>query len=97
MLIAESYIDEKVSVVVTQSREKPLRSMAKAISWRITGSLDTILLSWLFTQSVNTALAIGLTEVITKTFLYYFHERAWSRVKLGMVDRIDVPASQLSN
>ena len=84
MLIAESYIDEKVSVVVTQAREKPLRSMAKAISWRITGSLDTIALSWLFTQSVNTALAIGLTEVLTKTFLYYFHERAWSRVKLGI-------------
>jgi len=84
MLIAESYIDEKVNVVVTQAREKPLRSMAKAISWRITGSLDTILLSWLFTQSMNTALAIGLTEVITKTFLYYFHERAWSRVKLGI-------------
>ncbi|MCP4764802.1 MAG: DUF2061 domain-containing protein [Gammaproteobacteria bacterium] len=84
MLIAESYIDEKVNVVVTQSCEKPLRSMAKAISWRITGSLDTILLSWIFTQSVNTALAIGLTEVLTKTFLYYFHERVWSRVKLGI-------------
>jgi uncharacterized membrane protein len=58
--------------------------MAKAISWRITGSLDTIVLSWLFTQNVNTALTIGLTEVITKTFLYYFHERVWSRVKLGI-------------
>ena len=84
MLVAQAYIDEKVSVVAAQSREKPVRSMAKAISWRITGSLDTMLLSWLFTQSVNTALAIGLTEVITKTFLYYFHERAWNRVKLGI-------------
>ncbi|MCP4469478.1 MAG: DUF2061 domain-containing protein [Gammaproteobacteria bacterium] len=84
MLIAESYIDEKINVVATQSREKPVRSLAKAISWRITGSLDTILLSWLFTQSVNTALAIGLTEVMTKTLLYYFHERIWSRVKLGI-------------
>ena len=84
MLIAESYIDEKVDVVAMQAREKPVRSLAKAISWRITGSLDTILLSWLFTQSMNTALAIGLTEVLTKTFLYYFHERAWSRVKLGI-------------
>ena len=84
MLIAESYIDEKFYVVVTQSREKPVRSMVKALSWRITGSLDTILLSWLFTQSVNTALAIGLTEVITKTFLYYFHERVWTRVRLGI-------------
>ncbi|MCP4429482.1 MAG: DUF2061 domain-containing protein [Gammaproteobacteria bacterium] len=66
-------------------REKPLRSLLKAISWRITGSLDTILLCWLFTQNVNTALAIGLTEVLTKMLLYYFHERVWSRVRIGIV------------
>jgi uncharacterized membrane protein len=62
----------------------PERGLTKAISWRITGSLDTILLSWLFTQSVNTALAIGLTEVLTKTLLYYGHERVWSRIRLGV-------------
>lgn len=84
MYIAETLIDEKAQVVKSQLREKPIRSLAKAISWRITGSLDTILLSWLFTQSVNTALAIGLTEVLTKTLLYYGHERIWSRVRLGV-------------
>lgn len=84
MLIAESIIDEKVKIQRGNSREKPVRSLLKAISWRITGSLDTILLSWLFTQNVNTALAIGLTEVLTKTLLYYFHERAWNRVRIGV-------------
>lgn len=84
MLIAESIIDEKSKFQQSDAREKPLRSLLKAVSWRITGSLDTILLSWLFTQNVNTALAIGLTEVLTKTLLYYFHERAWSRVRLGV-------------
>jgi uncharacterized membrane protein len=84
MYIAETLIDEKFQVEKSRLREKPIRSLAKAISWRITGSLDTILLSWLFTQSVNTALAIGLTEVLTKTLLYYGHERAWSRIRLGV-------------
>ncbi len=84
MYLAESLIDEKAQVNNAQVREKPIRSLAKAISWRITGSLDTILLAWLFTQSVNTALAIGLTEVLTKTLLYYWHERAWSRIRLGL-------------
>jgi uncharacterized membrane protein len=84
MYIAETLIDERAQVDSAQVREKPIRSLAKAISWRITGSLDTILLSWLFTQSVKTALAIGLTEVLTKTLLYYWHERAWSRVQLGL-------------
>jgi uncharacterized membrane protein len=84
MYIAETLIDETAQVEKSQQRERPIRSLAKAVSWRITGSLDTILLSWLFTQSVNTALAIGLTEVLTKTFLYYGHERIWSRLRLGI-------------
>lgn len=84
MYVAETLIEERVQVEKSQLREKPIRSLAKAISWRITGSLDTILLSWLFTQSVSTALAIGMTEVLTKTFLYYGHERVWSRVRLGV-------------
>lgn len=60
------------------------RSLAKAISWRILGSIDTFLLSWLFTSSVKAAGAIALTEVATKMVLYYLHERAWSGVVWGM-------------
>jgi uncharacterized membrane protein len=75
---------EKENLLQSNSQEKPLRSLLKALSWRVTGSLDTILLSWLFTQNVNTALAIGLTEVLTKTVLYYWHERIWSRVRIGV-------------
>lgn len=83
MLVAETLINEKEKIRQADAREKPVRSLLKALSWRITGSLDTILLSWLFTQNVNTALAIGLTEVLTKTLLYYLHERAWNRVRFG--------------
>ena len=84
MLVAETIIDEKEKIRQAIVREKPVRSLLKALSWRITGSLDTVLLSWLFTQNVNTALAIGLTEVLTKTLLYYLHERAWNRVRIGI-------------
>ena len=63
--------------------DSPVRSMAKAISWRITGSLDTIMLAWLFTQQIGVAVSIGLTEVVTKIVLYYLHERVWNRVSLG--------------
>jgi len=84
MLIAETLIDEKSRIEQVRQRDKPLRSLAKALSWRITGSLDTIMISWVFTSNVNTAMAIGLTEVLTKTLLYYFHERAWNRIRLGV-------------
>ncbi|MBT2968444.1 MAG: hypothetical protein B6D72_04345 [gamma proteobacterium symbiont of Ctena orbiculata] len=65
------------------SSERPIRSLTKAISWRVTGSIDTILLSWFFTGSLTTAAAIGLTEVVTKMVLYYLHERVWNRISLG--------------
>lgn len=68
---------------MNSSAERPIRSFYKAVSWRITGSLDTILLSWIFTQNMSIALAIGLTEVITKMVLYYTHERVWARIGFG--------------
>ena len=64
-------------------KDKKWRSMAKAISWRITGTVDTILISWIITHKLHIALSIGLVEVFTKMALYYFHERAWERVKIG--------------
>lgn len=74
------------------SSDRPIRSLAKAVSWRVTGSIDTILLSWFFTGSLTTAAAIGLTEVVTKMVLYYLHERIWNRIPLGRdrCDRYDV-------
>lgn len=76
---------EAVASNAPAAGERRVRSLAKAISWRVTGSLDTILLSWIFTQQLTIALAIGSTEIVTKIVLYYFHERAWSRVAFGQV------------
>ena len=52
------------------------RHVAKALSWRMVGTVDTFLLAWLFTGSFEIGALVGGTEVITKTFLY-LHERAW--------------------
>ena len=67
-----------------KGREAHSRSLAKATSWRILGSVDTFLLSWFFTSSVQAAGAIAFTEVVTKMVLYYFHERAWASINWGM-------------
>jgi uncharacterized membrane protein len=57
------------------------RSIAKAISWRITGSVDTFVLSFIFTGSVKLAGSIAISEMATKVVLYYPHERAWSSIR----------------
>ena len=59
------------------------RSVVKATSWRIIGTIDTIVISWLITHKLHLALAIGSVELFTKMVLYYFHERIWDRIKLG--------------
>ncbi len=65
-------------------RDGAKRSGAKTATWRVTASLDTMLLALIFTGNLGTAISIGGFEVITKLILYYFHERAWSRVRWGM-------------
>ncbi|MEM7182146.1 MAG: DUF2061 domain-containing protein [Spirochaetota bacterium] len=63
--------------------EKPIRSIAKAISWRVTGTIDTIIVSYILTGSPKAALSIGFAELFTKMALYYLHERAWTKIKFG--------------
>ena len=59
------------------------RSALKAITWRIIGTADTFAISWLITKEPVTAGAIASFEVLTKTILYYFHERGWNKVNWG--------------
>ena len=61
------------------------RHIAKTISWRIIGTLDTMILSSIITGSWTIGLTIGGIEVITKMFLYFLHERAWYKFsKFGL-------------
>lgn len=66
------------------AHEKSWRSLVKAVSWRVTGSLDTFVLAILFTGNIKVSAAIGGAEIFTKIVLYYFHERTWSRIGAGL-------------
>lgn len=59
------------------------RHIAKAFTWRVVGTLDTILLSWIITGNPLTGLKIGFAEVTTKTVLYYLHERVWFKINFS--------------
>ena len=65
--------------------EKRYRSILKAISWRITGTIDTFIISFLVTGKFKFALSISLIEVFTKITLYYLHERFWNRIEAGRI------------
>lgn len=63
--------------------EKHYRSVIKALTWRMTGTCDTIIVSFIITGTLKVALSIGAVELFTKMFLYYLHERIWNRISLG--------------
>lgn len=65
------------------SYDSPVRSLAKAVSWRITGTIDTFIISWIITGHVLLATGIAFTEIMTKIVLFWLHERVWNQVKWG--------------
>jgi uncharacterized membrane protein len=60
--------------------DKPVKSLLKSITWRIVGTIDTMIISYILTGKLTVAISIGSVEVITKTVLYYFHERIWAHI-----------------
>ncbi len=61
------------------------RHLLKTITWRVVGTIDTMLLGWFVTGDIKLGLAIGGFEVMTKMFLYFLHERVWYKyVRYGL-------------
>jgi uncharacterized membrane protein len=84
--VALFYLHERLWRVLRIAPNSHLRSLAKAVSWRVVGSADTFLLSLIFTGSGKYAISIATTEALTKIALYYAHERAWRRVRWGRLE-----------
>ena len=63
--------------------EKPVRSLLKALSWRIVATLTTTLLVFIFTGDSVISLGVGGSEFLLKIFIYYAHERVWNLFHFG--------------
>ncbi len=72
-----------------------LRSIAKSITWRIIGSTDTFLLTVFISSNISFGFSISFLEIVTKTILYYLHERVWfnSRIKNSKIRHLIKPFS----
>lgn len=75
--IAKQRFDEDVT------SDKPVRSIVKALSWRIVGTLDTLVVSYFVTGKIFLAASIASVDFLTKLVLYFFHERIWNKIKWG--------------
>ena len=62
------------------------RSLAKSVSWRFFGNLISFLIIYGLTHNGKLALAASGIELVVKIVLYYYHERAWNKIKWGRQD-----------
>lgn len=66
------------------------RHVLKTITWRIIGTIDTMILGWIITGNALTGVKIGGMEVVTKMALYFLHERVWFKINFGLPKRKNV-------
>ena len=59
------------------------RSLVKAVSWRLVGTMDTFLLTFLVTGHLVWAASVSALELFTKIVLFWAHERVWNRISWG--------------
>jgi adenylylsulfate kinase len=64
-------------------RETHTRSMMKALSWRVTGTVATTALVFAFTGRFALSMVVGGVEFVSKIGMFWLHERAWDRLRFG--------------
>ncbi len=73
-------VDKKIRQM---HKDAHLRSVVKALSWRVLATVSTILIVYGFTRKFALSLGVGAVEVVVKFVLYYGHERVWLKIPLG--------------
>ena len=68
-------------IVLLKDQHSRTRSLAKALTWRVTATLTTALIAYIVTGAVRTAVIIGGIEFVLKFIIYYGHERAWNLLR----------------
>lgn len=63
--------------------DSPKRSLAKTISWRITGSGATFAISYAILGDFSVSSTIALIQLTFNTLLYFAHERVWDKISWG--------------
>lgn len=75
-MILDLFVKNKVQI--SGKGREHLISFAKGISWRLVGTIDTMIISYFVTGQWTYAVGIATVEVFTKILLFYFHDRVWA-------------------
>ncbi len=65
--------------------DKNSRSIAKAITWRIIGTIVLASVTYLITGSLKHMTMITIIFEFIQLLNYYWHERVWMKIKWGKI------------
>jgi uncharacterized membrane protein len=71
----------------SSSTDSNKRHIIKTFSWRVIGTIDTILFGWILTGNPLIGLKIGGAETVSKMILYFGHEKLWYKINYGLDNR----------
>ena len=64
------------------------RHILKSVSYRILGTITTVLLAISAGLPIKWAGIVGIGELIIKPIIYFFHERFWYKwIKYGLTNK----------
>jgi uncharacterized membrane protein len=67
-------------------KESTSRSVAKTISWRVTVSIISFVISYWLTGSLELAGMLMASKVVVNSIWYFIHERLWNKINFGKQD-----------
>jgi len=63
--------------------ESNARSIAKAVSYRVLGSIATAIIFYSLNRNVSLAFIGGALDAVVKIGVYFVHERIWNHINYG--------------
>lgn len=77
------YIHERIWFK-SSVKDSNRRHLMKTFSWRVIGTIDTIIFGWMIIGNPLSGLKLGGFEVVTKMLLYFLHEKLWYKINFGL-------------
>jgi uncharacterized membrane protein len=79
--VVQEFLQKLPEVMFTKLKISK-RHIAKSLTWRFIGSIDTLIFAWLITGNFNEGLNVSAITTITKLIWYYIHEQLWFKSSL---------------
>ena len=71
-------IKNNIAYITTQKEKSALiRHILKTISYRILGTLTTVITAFTLGVTIEVSTLLGVAELVIKPLIYFIHERVW--------------------